>query len=210
MSMDNWLAFAIASAIMLAIPGPTILLVISHALSHGRRAGAATVAGVALGDLVAMSASMAGLGALLTASATLFTLLKWLGAGYLIYLGIKLWRTAPTLHDEGAGPAITGKSARLFGHAFTVTALNPKSLVFFIAFVPQFMDPGLPLLPQIALMEITFVSLGALNAALYGLLASSARQKIRQPGLQRIANRTGGSLLIGAGFLTAFYRRTNG
>src|SRR5690606_21870981 len=95
MSFEQWLAFAAASAVVVAIPGPTILLVVSYALGHGRKMAGATVAGVTLGDFTAMTASMLGLGALLAASATLFTLLKWVGAAYLIYLGIKLWR-APT------------------------------------------------------------------------------------------------------------------
>src|SRR5260221_14070304 len=92
MTLDHWLAFAAASAILLAIPGPTVLLVISYALGHGRRSAYATVAGVALGDFTAMTASMLGLGAMLAASAALFTVLKWVGAAYLVYLGIKLGR----------------------------------------------------------------------------------------------------------------------
>src|ERR1700685_90718 len=92
MSLEHWLAFIAASAILLAIPGPTVLLVISYALGHGRRAALGTVAGVALGGFTAMTASMRGLGALLSTSALVFTGLKWIGAAYLIYLGIKLWR----------------------------------------------------------------------------------------------------------------------
>jgi threonine/homoserine/homoserine lactone efflux protein len=92
MPLDHWLAFVGASAILLAIPGPTVLLVVSYALGHGRRAAAAIVAGVALGDLTAMTASMLGLGAALAASATLFTALRWFGGAYLAWLGIRLWR----------------------------------------------------------------------------------------------------------------------
>jgi threonine/homoserine/homoserine lactone efflux protein len=88
MSFAHWLAFAAASAVLLAIPGPTVLLVISYALGHGRKAATAIVAGVALGDLTAMTASMLGLGALLATSAALFAALRWVGGAYLIYLGI--------------------------------------------------------------------------------------------------------------------------
>ncbi|WP_281262046.1 LysE family translocator [Azospirillum thermophilum] len=102
MSPDLWLAFAAASAVMLAIPGPTVLLVVSYALGHGRRSAMATVAGVALGDFTAMTASMLGLGMLLATSAALFTLLKWLGAAYLVYLGLKLWR-APVAASPPTG-----------------------------------------------------------------------------------------------------------
>jgi len=206
MSLDHWLAFAAASAVMLAIPGPTILLVISYALGHGRRAAGATVAGVALGDFTAMTASMLGLGALLATSAAIFTVLKWAGAAYLVWLGIKLWRAPVSLGAEGEAPA-EGKPFRIFAHAYVVTALNPKSIVFFVAFLPQFLDVSQPVLPQMAIFEATFLVLGSLNALFYALLASAARKTIRKPSVQKVVNRTGGTLLIGAGLLTIGLKR---
>lgn len=208
MSFETWAAFAVASAIMLAIPGPTILLVVSYALSHGRRVASATVAGVALGDFTAMTASMLGVGALLATSATLFTVLKWIGAAYLVYLGIKLWR-APV--GDGAIPQAEKETnaRRIFLHAYVVTALNPKSIIFFVAFLPQFLDPAAPALTQMVVFETTFVILATLNAAAYALLASMARGAIRKPTVQRIVNRTGGSLLIGAGMLAAGFRKAS-
>lgn len=208
MPFENWIAFAAASIVMLAIPGPTILLVISYALGHGRKAGTATVAGVALGDFTAMTASMLGLGALLATSAALFTVLKWIGAAYLIYLGIKLWR-APVIGGDASQGDVTGKERpmRIFLHTYIVTALNPKSIVFFVAFLPQFLVPTLPWLPQMVIFETTFLVLAIINAALYGLLASAARNTIRKPSVQRVVNRTGGSLLIGAGLLTLGWKR---
>lgn len=211
MPFENWMAFVAASAIMLAIPGPTILLVISYALGHGRKASSATVAGVALGDFTTMTASMLGLGALLAASAALFTVLKWVGAAYLIYLGIKIWR-AP-VSGEGAGEAQTKgreRPLKIFLHTYVVTALNPKSIIFFVAFLPQFLTPSLPFWPQVMIFEVTFLVLATCNAALYGLLASAARNSIRKPNVQRIVNRTGGSLLIGAGLLTMGWKRAVG
>jgi len=206
MSLDHWLAFAAASAIMLAIPGPTILLVISYALGHGRKAAGATVAGVALGDFTAMTASMLGLGALLATSAAIFTVLKWAGAAYLVWLGIKLWRAPVSLGAEGEAPA-EGKPFRIFAHAYVVTALNPKSIVFFVAFLPQFLDVSQPVLRQMAIFEATFLALGSLNALFYALLASAARKTIRKPSVQKVVNRTGGTLLIGAGLLTIGLKR---
>ncbi|MDO5896070.1 LysE family translocator [Agrobacterium sp. Azo12] len=208
MPFENWIAFAAASIVMLAIPGPTILLVISYALGHGRKAGTATVAGVALGDFTAMTASMLGLGALLATSAALFTVLKWIGAAYLIYLGIKLWR-APVIGGDASQGDVTGRERprRIFLHTYIVTALNPKSIVFFVAFLPQFLVPTLPWLPQMVIFETTFLVLAIINAALYGLLASAARNTIRKPSVQRVVNRTGGSLLIGAGLLTLGWKR---
>jgi len=205
MAFEHWLAFAAASAVLLAIPGPTILLVISYALGHGRRTAGATVAGVALGDFTAMTASMLGLGALLAASAAVFTVLKWVGAAYLVWLGIKLWR-APVSGAEGTAP-VEEKPGRIFAHAYVVTALNPKSIVFFVAFLPQFLDLSRPVLPQMAIFEVTFLVLATLNALAYALAASAARKTIRKPAVQRAVNRTGGSLLIGAGLLTAGLRR---
>ncbi len=211
MPIENWLAFVAASAVMLAIPGPTILLVISYALSHGRKVAAATVAGVALGDFTAMTASMLGLGALLAASASAFTVLKWIGAAYLVYLGIKLWRAPVGEATDVDASAESGEPAsRIFLHTYVVTALNPKSIIFFVAFLPQFFDLSHALPLQMVILEVTFLVLATLNAALYGLLASMARETVRKPSVRRIVNRTGGSLMIGAGLLAAGYRRSAG
>lgn len=208
MAFDLWIAFAIASTVLLLIPGPTILLVVSYALGQGRRSALATVAGVAMGDALAMTASMLGVGALLAASATLFTALKWVGAAYLVWLGIKLWRTPVATGPVAAdAPAAAVASRRMVGHAFLVTALNPKSITFFVAFLPQFVDPARPLAPQMGLMVATFVTLASINTLGYALLAAGARRTIRRPAVMRAVNRTGGGLLIGAGVLTALWKR---
>lgn len=208
MSLEAWFAFAAASAIMLALPGPTILLVVSYALGHGRKTALATVTGVALGDFTAMTASLFGLGAVLAASATLFTVLKWIGGAYLIWLGIKLWR-APVMFEPMADNdnLPEKKSIRVFLHAYVVTALNPKSIVFFVAFVPQFLNPALPFFGQMLIMEATFLVLATINASTYALAANAARGLIRKASIQRAVNRTGGTLLIAAGAVTAGYRR---
>jgi threonine/homoserine/homoserine lactone efflux protein len=206
MSLDLWIAFAAASAVLLAIPGPTVLLVVTYALGHGRRTAAATVAGVVLGDFTAMTASMLGLGMLLAATAALFTALKWAGAAYLVYLGVKLWR-APVAEAAAAADAAPIRPRRLFAHAFAVTATNPKSLVFFVAFLPQFLEAGRPFLGQVAVMEATFVGLAGLNAAAYAWMAAAAGNAVRRPSLRRAVNRLGGGLLIGAGLLAALWRR---
>lgn len=207
MALDHWLAFVAASAVLLAIPGPTVLLVISYALGHGRRAAASTVAGVALGDFTAMTASLAGLGALLATSAALFLMLKWIGAAYLLYLGVKLWR-APVADALGDAAAPVARPGRILLHAYAVTALNPKSLVFFVAFLPQFLDAARPLLPQLVIFEASFLTLATANALTYALLASAARRTIRRREVQRAVNRTGGTLLIGAGALAVAWRHT--
>src|SRR5579871_4646130 len=206
MAFEHWLAFVAASAVLLAIPGPTVLLVISYALGHGRRAAGATVAGVLLGDFTSMTASLFVLGAILAASAALFTALKWVGAAYLIYLGVKLWR-APVAIATTEVAAPIDRHRRIFLHAYAVTALNPKTIVFFIAFLPQFLDRSGPVLPQLIIFEATFLTLATVGALSYSLLASAARRTIRQPRVQRAVNRTGGGLLIGAGALALGWRR---
>ncbi|ACL56734.1 LysE family translocator [Methylobacterium nodulans] len=200
MTFAIWAAFAGASAILLVIPGPTILLVVSYALGGGLRAALPAATGVALGDLTAMTLSMLGLGALLAASATLFTALKWLGAAYLVWLGVKLWRAGGRLE---APPRSGAPALRMAAHAWLVTALNPKSLTFFIAFLPQFLDPQGDLLIQMAIFEATFVTLAFLNALGYALLAARARGLFARAESLRLFNRIGGSLLVGASLATA-------
>ncbi|MEM7777688.1 MAG: LysE family translocator [Pseudomonadota bacterium] len=206
MAMETWLAFAFASAVLLAIPGPTVLLVVSYSLGHGWRAALPSVVGVTLGDFVAMTVSMAGLGALLIASSELYTVLRWVGAIYLIYLGIKLWRSPVGGMDALAAPTIDRSS--MLRNAFAVTVLNPKALVFFVAFVPQFLDPTAAIFPQAATMVATFVTLAAINTTFYAVVATQARRTIQRPSIQRLVNRVSGSLLVGAGAMTAVYGKS--
>lgn len=208
MDFQVWLAFVAASIALLLIPGPTVLLVLSYAISQGKRVAIATVGGVALGDFIAMSASLAGLGALVLASATLFTVLKWVGAVYLVYLGIKLFRSASTASLDELEKVTETSASSVFGHATAVTALNPKSIVFFIAFVPQFIVVDSPLLPQFAILVVTFVSLAAINALAYALLADRLRAKIAKPSVLAWFSRLGGSALVAMGVATAAFKRS--
>ena len=204
-SIETWLAFAAATAVLLVIPGPTILLVISYALGHGMRTALPVAVGVALGDFTAMTLSMLGLGALLATSSLLFTALKWLGAAYLVWLGVQLWRAGGTL-ECGAAQRRCAGSLRMLGHAWLVTALNPKSLTFFVAFLPQFIDPNVDFWMQMLVFEATFVVLAFANAIGYGLIASRARGLVSSARAIGIFNRIGGSLLIGAGIAAAAMR----
>ena len=206
MPLDLWLAFAAASAILLAIPGPTILLVTAYALGAGRRVALWMTLGVFLGDLLAISLAVLGLGAVLMASATLFTVLKVAGGLYLLWLGWKLLR-APA--GGGALDAKrTGKSGpAMCLHAFAVTATNPKSIVFFIAFLPQFISHEAPAAPQMLTMVATFTLLGALNALVYALAAGTLRERIRRPSIMRWMNRGGGAALMAMGLATILARR---
>ena len=207
MTFDLWVSFTIATFILLVIPGPTILLVVSYALGQGRRTALAMVAGVALGDLVAMTVSLMGLGAVMLASATLFTAIKWCGAIYLAYIGIRMILGArqATAYIASVSDK-TGK--RAFIDAAMVTVLNPKSIGFFVAFVPQFIEPGQPLFSQFLLMVITFVTLGTLNALAYAMMASHLRDRLKKPHLLAWMQRMGGVILIGMAGFTAALRRS--
>lgn len=205
MPLDLWLAFLAASTALLLIPGPTVLLVLSYALSKGRSVAVASAAGVATGDFIAMSLSLAGLGALVATSAVLFTALKWVGAVYLIWLGIKLIRSAPTSGLTLPETQVTVRG--VFWHNATVTALNPKSIAFFIAFVPQFITPDRALLPQFAILIASFVTLAALNALAYALAADRLRGMIRRPSVLTWITRAGGATLVAMGVVTASLRR---
>jgi threonine/homoserine/homoserine lactone efflux protein len=201
MHLETWTAFAAASIVLLAIPGPTVTLVVSYAMSQGRPAAGAIALGVALGDLAAMTLSLAGLGAALAASAALFSIVKWAGALYLVWLGWKLWRAPAGL--AGGPPRTARPLGAMALHAFAVTLFNPKSLVFFVAFAPQFVDAGRPYGAQAAILVATFVVLAFANALAYGLVAARARRALARPATARIVNRIGGGLLMGAGVFAA-------
>jgi len=197
MTLEIWAAFTAASALLLVIPGPTVLLVVSYALGQGWRTALPMAIGVALGDFTAMTLSMLGLGAVLATSATVFTVLKWVGAAYLVWLGITLWRAGGTLAAEPRRDAVS--AARMLGHAWIVTALNPKSITFFVAFLPQFLDPRADFAHQMLVFEATFLMLAFVNACGYALIASRARAVAGSPVAIRWFNRVGGGLLIGSG-----------
>jgi homoserine/homoserine lactone efflux protein len=200
MTFESWAAFTAASAVLLIIPGPTVLLVVSYALGQGWRTVLPMTVGVALGDFTAMTLSMLGLGALLATSATLFTILKWVGAAYLVYLGIRLWRAGGTLDAAPRTDAVS--AAKMLGHAWLVTALNPKSITFFVAFLPAFLDPKADFLTQMVVFETTFLVLAFANAFGYALVAARARGFVANPRAIGVVNKVGGGLLIGAGAAT--------
>lgn len=198
MSFETWIAFTLASAFVVLIPGPNIVLTVNYAISRGPRSGIATVPGVVAGAFVAMSASLAGAGAVLMASATLFSLLKLAGAAYLIWLAYQLW-TAPVAAIGVDDNAASQPLRRLFWQAFLVSALNPKGPIFYMAFVPQFVDPSAPIFGQFAILIATFLVVAALNSLLWLFGASTLRAQLRRPSAMRMVNRIGASCLFLAG-----------
>lgn len=199
----TWIAFIATAALVAATPGPTAMLLVSYGLSLGRRGAWLTVPAVIAGDLTAMVLSLAGLGALLAASANLFTVLKWIGAAYLIVLGVGMWRaTASSVAIAAmAGSVIGPRTAAVRRHVYLVTALNPKSMAFYVAFLPQFVHAGRPAAPQMAILALTFLGIGAVNALAYALIAGHARAFLHNNRSRTWLNRAGGSGLIAAGML---------
>jgi threonine/homoserine/homoserine lactone efflux protein len=205
MHLDTWLAFVATSAVLLVIPGPTILTVISYSLAQGRSASVPLIIAVALGDSTALALSLLGLGTVLATSAFWFTVIKIAGGLYLLYLGVKMLMAGVTPLSPTAAPRTS--RWKLFANTYAVTATNPKGIVFYVAFLPQFVDTANNAHAQLWIMAATFVALAILNATLYTFFASSAARLLASARAQRWFNFGGGSLLCGAGIWTLFARR---
>jgi homoserine/homoserine lactone efflux protein len=204
MPLHLWLGLAASFAIVTAIPGPTVLLITTHAISFGRRTAIAMVLGSAVGVSVAMTLAMAGLGALLATSALVFAALKLLGAAYFIWLGLRLWRREP---EAPMQTLITRTGTlRAFCHAFAVTALNPKGIAFFLLFLPLFIDRNAPVVPQMLVIVPTLAAVGLVTDGLYAAFAVRMRVLVGQARVMRRINRAGGSLLIALGLAMALRR----
>lgn len=206
MNIELWLGFVIASSVMLAIPGPTVLIVISYALAHGKQANFPLILAVILGTTVAVSGSLLGLGALLNASAFWFTVVKIVGGMYLLYLGLSMLKSGTQTAQSSAHASLDSR-ANLFANTFFATALNLKSLVFFVAFVPQFIDTNANTESQLWLLATTFIILATIIVSSYVVFASSAQNYLTSQYIQRRFNIAGGSLLSLAGFWTLLAKR---
>jgi len=198
LTIEVWLSFIAASMILCFSPGPTVFLVMAQALSHGKRSVVPLVAGALSGDLIAMGVSFIGIGALLATSAALFTVLKWLGAIYLIYLGVKAWRNKPTTQPP---KTLNGRSVYL--NVLVVTALNPKGILFFIAFFPLFINANADLFPQMAVLIGSFLGVSTLSVSFYATSSAVLRHRIRSIKFQNRFNKLSSAMLIGAGVITA-------
>ena len=177
-SIETWIAFALASALVVLIPGPNIVLTVNHAIRHGKRSGLATGPGVTVGAFVAMSVSLLGAGAVLATSVFLFTLLKLAGAAYLLWLAYGLW-TAPSDGLVQTGEAAQRPLRSVFWQAVLVSGLNPKGPAFYIAFLPQFVvaEAG-NVTAQMLLLGGVFSAMTAAVFLIYAFFASVARRKV--------------------------------
>lgn len=206
MALETWLLYLIASTALCVTPGPNSLLALAHGASHGINRTLFTVLGGALGFTLTIAVCMAGLGALLTTSATAFTALKWIGAAYLVYLGIITWRSPPLAVRVNPNQALARRS-KLFTQGFMAAASNPKGIVFFAAFLPQFIDPERSQLLQFVILTATFVSIEFVYELVIAGSATKLAPWLRKSGLGRWFNRITGVTFVGIGGLLAAANR---
>jgi threonine/homoserine/homoserine lactone efflux protein len=199
-----WL-FCVAALALLAIPGPAVLYIVVQSAEQGRRAGLASVAGIHVGSLVHVVAATAGLSALIVASAIAFTAVKFAGAAYLVYLGVRKLLERPVVTEAGRPPPEPLR--RSFTRGIVVNVLNPKTALFFLAFLPQFVDRSRGgVWSQVLILGLLFVALGLVSDSLYALAAGTVGGLLRR---RRTALRYGsGAVFIGLGAVAAFARRS--
>lgn len=210
MAWSTWLAFFAASWAISLSPGAGAVAAMSAGLSHGFARGYAMTLGLVLGIWTQILVVGLGLGALIATSALGFTLVKWLGAAYLIWLGIQQWR-APArplaVPDEAAGAAPVTRRRSLVARGWMVNTLNPKGTVFLLAVVPQFLELAQPLAPQYGVIALTLGFTDLVVMAGYTALASRVLRSLREVHHIRVMNRVFGSLFVGAGALLATFKR---
>ncbi len=194
-------AFLLASIVLAVTPGPGVLYIVTHSLVRGRRFGLVSVAGVALGNLGNATAASVGLAALFAVSAIAFSIVKYAGALYLVYLGVQMLRSAPV--DGTTGVPAAAPLRRVFRDGFVVALLNPKTTVFFAAFLPQFLSPNAPPMFQNMALGFLFVAIAAVTDSAYALAAGVVAPALRRDVARRIWRRLCGSVFIGLGVFTA-------
>ncbi|WP_350335331.1 LysE family translocator [Coralliovum pocilloporae] len=203
MNLELWLAFAVTYTVISAIPGPSVLMVLGLTLSHGPKTAAFCILGDILGGLAIISLAFLGVGTILAASAELFQALKWAGILYMIYLGIQQIRVARKA-TQTTITRTTGKQG--FQTGFLTGILNPKAILFYVAFLPQFMDPTYDALVQILMLSATSSAIVLIILSLYLLMAVRISRAIQSPSTQRYIGYAGGGCLLGGATAMAITR----
>lgn len=206
MELHVYFAFVIATTIMIALPGPSVLLTVAHSISFGWRPALSTVAGATMGIAVQLVIAAIGLTSLLNVVAEAFVWLRWAGAAYMVYLGIKQWRNAGEL--LAVDPSSVTKTNLCF-QGLVITIPNPKSLIFIAAFLPQFIDAARPLGVQFAFIVPTFLVITFTVTSLWALAAGKASGFLQHQHALGSVQRTAGGLMILAGAGLALARRGN-
>ena len=205
MSLELYLSFVLASTLLILFPGQSVMLTISHSMTWGVRLGLLSVAGAIAAVAVQLAALAIGLSSVLVFAAQWFEVIRWAGVAYLLFLGVQQLRA--TAVEEIGGTAAPRSPAGLFWQGFIVSLLNPKSLLFYAAFFPHFIDTGAAAAPQLIILSATFLVIAAGLTAMYAALAHQVGSYFRGPAGARLRHRLTGTILIGAGVVLALARR---
>lgn len=194
--------FVAATGLLMLVPGPNVALIVANSIAHGRRYGLLTVGGTLTAMAIQLLLNGIGMTALLAAAGSWFEWIRWIGAAYLVFLGIRQWR-APTTNIKA--PSMPKSPRALYGRAVLVGLTNPKTLFFYGAFFPQFVAAGRPAAPQLVVLCATFLATALVLDSLWALLAGRARPLLATRG--RLRNRLSGGVLVGAGVGLALAHR---
>lgn len=201
-----YVAFIIATSVLILAPGPAVSLIIANSLAYGTRRTLFSVAGISVATAGYLIVTFFSMASFLLLLAEWFNVLRWLGVAYLVYLGVRMWLKKPTALDAEATSAAS--PVRLFVQGFLTNVTNPKLLIFYGAFFPQFIDENMPLRPQLAILCATFFVIAATFDTSYAFLGGRARVLFRSVSARRWIDRISGTLLIGAGVGLALVRRS--
>ncbi len=205
MNLDTWITYALACAILSLIPGPSVLLIVGQAMTRGKRAAAFCLAGETLGGSCLILLSLLGVGTILATSATLFVIVKWLGVAYMAYLGVLQIKEA----NRQNGSILIKQSIPQhniygsFGAGFLTALLNPKAIIFYVAFIAQFFDPERNHLIQYAILILTSAVVAGFVLSVYGLVAYKAQSVLKSQKARRNINYTSGGFYLSGSFLMA-------
>jgi threonine/homoserine/homoserine lactone efflux protein len=207
MTLQAWLLFCATDIILCFTPGPAVLFVVSQAIARGARAGFAASLGILAANAAYFTLSGTSLGAILVASWQAFTVIKWVGAGYLVWLGGQMLFKKSAESTSDITESSTHAPQRAFSLAVLTQGANPKALVFFVAILPQFINPNAPVVPQILIMGVSSIVIEFLVLAIYIGTCHTARTWVRQPRVVSVLQRLGGGFLIGAGVRLALVKQ---
>ena len=211
MSLHTWWLYVATVFVVSAIPGPNMLLVMTHGARHGLRRASSTMAGCLFALVLMLSVSAAGLGAFLEAWPAMFNALRFAGAAYLIYLGVKAWRArvddAPAA-DTASTQRATASASRgaLFRNGFLVAGSNPKAILFAAALLPQFINPSEPTLPQFGVLVVTFAVIEVSWYLVYASFGTRIGATLKSQSVAKVFNRLTGGLFVGFGAMMALVR----
>jgi threonine/homoserine/homoserine lactone efflux protein len=199
MNPHLFVTYCLAAIVLVILPGPIVTLVVANSLSQGTRKGLATVAGASVGNTILIGGAAIGLLAFFALLSEVFSIVRWIGAVYLIWLGIHAWRAHGREVGESAGVPATRSARAVALQGFLIAVTNPKAIIFYIAFLPQFVDPRLPAGPQLFVMSVAMTVIALISDTCYALLAGRMRGWFSTHARRRLQGRITGTLLIGTG-----------